>query len=75
MTNPLLASFITPYNTAPFSKIENSDFEPAFLKAIKNAKDEIDAIVENKEIPNYANTVEALEFSGQQLSRISSIVR
>jgi peptidyl-dipeptidase Dcp len=73
MSNPLLATFHTPFNTAPFSKIENNHFEPAFIEAIRNAKSEIDAIVENTEVPNYINTIEALEFSGQQLNRISSI--
>jgi len=73
MTNPLLVTFNTPFETAPFSKIENSHFEPAFLESIAKAKSEIDVIVENEEIPNYTNTIEALEFSGQQLNRISNI--
>ncbi len=34
--------FETPYNTAPFSKIKTEDFLPAFVKAIENAKIEID---------------------------------
>ena len=36
MKNPLLEKFNTIYSSAPFSKIKNSDFEPAFFKAIKN---------------------------------------
>ncbi|WP_341217077.1 M3 family metallopeptidase, partial [uncultured Wocania sp.] len=65
--------FNTPYNTAPFSKINNSDFFPAFKEAIKKAKAEIDAITQNTEVPNFENTIEALDFSGGQLDRISSI--
>lgn len=73
MKNILLKIYETPYNTAPFSKINDSDFLPAFKKAIENAKSEIDAIVSNPEQPTFENTIEALEFSGEQLDRISSI--
>ncbi|WP_445957724.1 M3 family metallopeptidase [Yeosuana sp.] len=65
--------FDTPFNTAPFSKIKNKDFLPAFKKAIQEAKAEIDAIVKNPEVPSFQNTIEALDFSGEQLDRISSI--
>lgn len=65
--------FSTPYNTAPFSEISNSDFLPAFKIAIKKAKEEIDAIVANTEEATFKNTIEALEFSGQELDRLSSI--
>lgn len=73
MENPLLQGFTTPYQTAPFSKIQNSDFEPAFEKAIQLAKDEVEAIAENSAAPSFENTIEALEFSGGTLDRISSI--
>ena len=43
--NVLNQEFTTVYNTAPFSKISDSDFLPAFKKAIQDAKAEIDAIV------------------------------
>lgn len=65
--------FSTPYNTAPFSKIKNEAFLPSFKIAIEKARKEIDAIVENLEHPTFKNTIEALEYSGQELDRISSI--
>jgi Zn-dependent oligopeptidase len=73
MINLLLEYFQTPYNTAPFSKISNDDFLPAFKKAIEKAKIEIDTIVNNAEAPTFENTIEALEFAGEPLDRISSI--
>ncbi|MFV0564458.1 MAG: M3 family metallopeptidase [Flavobacteriaceae bacterium] len=73
MANILIEKFNTPYNTAPFLKINNNDYLPAFTQAIANAKAEIDAIVANTEAPIFKNTIEALEFSGEQLDRISSI--
>ncbi|NJX14812.1 M3 family metallopeptidase [Tamlana crocina] len=69
----LITPFSTKYNTAPFSKIENSDFLPTIKEAIEIAKNEIDAIVNNTESPTFENTIEALDFSGEQLDRISSI--
>ncbi|MES2806529.1 MAG: M3 family metallopeptidase [Bacteroidota bacterium] len=65
--------FNTKYNTAPFSKIKNEDFLPAFQKGIELAKAEIDAIVRNPIQPTFENTIEALAFSGDVLDRISSI--
>ncbi len=73
MNNPLLQEFNTPFETAPFSKIKEAHFKPAFEKAIAMARAEIDQIVRNSETPNFKNTLEALEFSGQKLDRISSI--
>ena len=65
--------FNTKYNTAPFSKIKNEDFFPAFQKGIELAKAEIDAIIRNPIQPTFENTIEALDFSGAILDRISSI--
>ncbi|MCX7550741.1 M3 family metallopeptidase [Xanthomarina sp. F2636L] len=71
--NILNKVFDTPFQTAPFSKIKNEFFLPAFIKAIEKAKQEIDAITNNSETPTFKNTIEALDFSGEELDRISSI--
>ena len=65
--------FNTKYNTAPFSKIKNEDFLPAFKKGIELGKAEINAIIRNPTKPTFENTIEALAFSGDVLDRISSI--
>jgi len=67
--NPLLQDF----NTAPFSKISNSDYKPAIKKAIEIAKVEIDEIIKNSEKPTFENTTVALDFTGEKLNRITSI--
>ncbi|MDD7915793.1 M3 family metallopeptidase [Polaribacter ponticola] len=67
--NPLLQDF----NTAPFSKISNSDYKPAIKEAIKIAKAEINEIVINSEKPTFENTTVALDFTGEKLNRITSI--
>jgi Zn-dependent oligopeptidase len=69
----LTSKFTTKYDTAPFSKIKNEDFLPAFQEGIALAKTEIDAIVANSDEPTFENTIEALDFSGYALDRISSI--
>lgn len=71
--NPLLEKFNTPFETPPFSKITNQHFKPAFEKAIEWAKEEIDAIVKNSNVPTFQNTIEALEYSGNRLSLVSRI--
>ncbi|AWA29723.1 peptidase M3 [Flavobacterium magnum] len=65
--------FNTPHGTAPFSTIAPEHFKPAFEEAITLAKAEIEAIVSNTESPTFANTIEALDFSGEALDRISNI--
>ena len=71
--NILNKKFYKNFNTAPFSKIKNEDFLPAIKEEIEKTREEIDAITSNPEKPNFHNTIEALEFSGEQLDRITSI--
>ncbi|MBU2922296.1 M3 family metallopeptidase [Winogradskyella psychrotolerans] len=66
-------SFNTPYKTAPFSKIKTEDYLSAFNIAIEKAKAEIDTITANTEAPTFKNTIEALDYSGEELDRLSSI--
>jgi peptidyl-dipeptidase Dcp len=71
--NVLNQPFNTPFDAAPFSKIKNSDFIPAFEAEIANAKNEIQDISTNAATPTFENTVEAMTYTGMQLERISSI--
>jgi oligopeptidase A len=69
----LTQTFHTKFETAPFSQIKMEDYKPAFEENIKNAKAEIDAIINNPEMPTFENTLEALDFAGNPLDRLSSI--
>ena len=69
----LTSTFNTKHNTAPFSQIKMDDYKPAFIENIASAKAEIDAIINNPEAPTFENTIEALDFSGDALDRLSSI--
>ena len=68
-SNPLLQDF----NEAPFNTIKDEHFKPAFIEAIQINRNEIDAITNNTETPTFQNTIAALDYSGQQLDRISSV--
>ncbi len=69
----LTQKFNTKHNTAPFSQIKLEDYKPAFISTIAQAKTEIDEIINNSETPTFQNTIEALDFSGENLDRLSSI--
>ncbi|KAF2519856.1 M3 family metallopeptidase [Flavobacterium salilacus subsp. salilacus] len=71
--NILTQKFNTKHDTAPFSKIKNEDYLPAFKEGIASAKTEIDAIVNNASAPTFENTIVAMSYSGDMLDRISSI--
>jgi len=73
LTNPLLAPSSHPYGAPSFDLIKEEHYLPAFEAAIEAAKSEVDAITGNPDSPTFANTVEALEYSGQALSRVEGI--
>ena len=68
-----LRKFETKHNSAPFNQIKLTDYKEAFEKTIELARNEIDSIVNNLETPTFSNTIEALDFSGENLDRLSSI--
>lgn len=72
--NPLEQPFdSTVHQTVPFSKIDNSMWEPAIDRGIALAKAEIDAIVSNPETPDFNNTIKALERTGTDLDRVLNV--
>ncbi len=73
MINPLLADWQTPFAIAPFDRITDEDFAPAFETALHAARAEIKAIADNPEPPSFANTIEALEASGGALDKVLSV--
>ena len=73
MENPLLTESKLPFGAPQFDKIRNEHYMPAFEQGIAEAKAEIDAIANNPEAPTFENTIEAMEYSGETLDRVSSI--
>ncbi len=71
--NPLSVESTAPYGAPRFDEIRNEHYKPAFEQAVREAREEVDAIVANPEVPTFANTIEALEFSGKRLDGIGNI--
>jgi peptidyl-dipeptidase Dcp len=71
--NPLLASWIGPYEIPPFALIEPAHFKPAFEAAFAAHNAEIAAIAGNRARATFANTIEALERAGKLLERVGSV--
>ncbi len=72
-TNPFFSPFDTPYQTAPFQQIRVEHYEPAFEKAMEEQRERVDAIATNPESPTFVNTIEAMEYSGEMMSRVSNV--
>jgi peptidyl-dipeptidase Dcp len=73
MTNPLLQTWTTPFQIAPFAEISDDDFAPALGEALTAHLAEIDAIAENAEPPTFENTIEAMEGAGETLGNVLSV--
>ena len=71
--NPLLVKSTLPFGAPDFSRIQASDYLPAFEIAIQQNREEIAAIVTNPESPTFKNTILALEESGKLLDRVSGV--
>ena len=71
--NPLLQESEVPFGAPDFSKIQTSDYLPAFETAIQQTRDEITAIVDNPDSATFENTILAYEESGRALDRVSRV--
>jgi len=68
-----MSILLTNFDYAPFNQIKNSDYLSSIELAIKELKFEIDLIIDNKNKPTFENTIEALDYTGIKLDRITSI--
>jgi peptidyl-dipeptidase Dcp len=71
--NPFFETYTTPYEVPPFDKILNAHYLPAFQEGMKQQNAEIEAIVSSTETPGFANTIEALDRSGELLTKVSLV--
>lgn len=72
-SNPFFAEYSTPFQVPAFDLIENSHYVPAFEEGIRQHSEEIAAIVDNAEAPNFENTILAFDKSGKVLSRVGYV--
>ena len=71
--NPLLVESELPFGAPDFSKIQVTDYMPAFLKAIEQNREAIKQIIENSDSATFENTILAYENSGRLLDRVSRV--
>ena len=71
--NPLLVKSSLPFDAPDFSKIQESDYLPAFEAGIKEQRANIQKIISNKKKPTFQNTILAYENSGMLLDRVSNV--
>ncbi len=71
--NPLLQESTLPFGAPDFSKIDSTDYMPAFETAIQQTRDEIQQIVDNPDSATFENTILAYEESGKTLDRVSRV--
>ena len=68
--NPLLAESSLPFGAPDFSKIQTSDYLPAFEAAIKDKRENIQKIVDCPDSATFENTILPFEDSGKLLDRV-----
>jgi len=74
MQNPLLLPFQTPFEVPPFGQINQAHYLPAIQESIEMARAEIIEIANATTEPTFTNTIEALESSGEWMSRAATIL-
>jgi len=71
--NPLFSEFDTPFQVPPFDKIKVEHYLPAFKEGMEQQNMEIEAVVNNPEVPTFENTIEALESTGSLLRKVGNV--
>ena len=71
--NPLLQESTIAFGAPDFSKIQTSDYLPAFETAIQQTRDNIQKIVESEDSATFENTILAYEESGRLLDHVSRV--
>lgn len=72
-SNPFLQPWDTPFEMPPFDQISPSHYKPAFEEAMKEHLSDLKAIAEQKEEPDFENTIAAYDRTGSLLSKVSGV--
>ncbi|MEN3971748.1 M3 family metallopeptidase [Sphingomicrobium sp. XHP0235] len=74
VSNPLLQEWEGPYGGVPqWQDYDVSMFDEAYEVAIADYLAEVESIADNPAAPTFANTIDALELSGEKLGRVQSV--
>src|SRR4030042_5075793 len=72
-TNPFFTEWTAPFGTPPFPEIKEAHYMPAFQEGMGRQKKEVEAIATSAKAPTFANTIEALERTGELLTRVNNV--
>jgi peptidyl-dipeptidase Dcp len=72
-SNPFFEVSKLPLQAPDFTKIKDSDYQPALEEGMKQQQAEISKIADNTEAPTFENTLVAMEKSGQLLTRVNGV--
>ena len=72
-SNPFFEEWKTPFEMPPFDKIKVEHFMPAFQKGFEIQTKEIQDIANNPQKPTFKNTIEAMDYSGELLTKVSLV--
>jgi len=71
--NPFFNKWETPFEVPPFEEIKTAHYMPAYFKGFEEQKNEIKAIINNPDEPTFDNTIKALEYSGELLTKVRRV--
>ena len=71
--NPFFTEYSTPFQVPPFELIKIEHYKPAFIQGMEEQMKEIDVIINNRAMPDFENTIEALDKSGELLNKVSYV--
>ena len=71
--NPFFSVYSTPFKVPPFDEIKEEHYLPGFKEGIIQDQKEIDAIVNNPEDPTFTNTIEAIDYTGDLLTKVENV--
>jgi len=72
-TNPFFSEYNTPFNVPPFEKIMAKHYLPAFERGMEEGREDLKALLKNREEPNFENTIGAFDKAGELLTKVSSV--
>jgi peptidyl-dipeptidase Dcp len=68
-----MIAFTAPYRAVAFDGIRNDQYIPAFTSALDESRRNIERILSNCDLPDFENTIEALEYSLIGLKRLELV--
>jgi peptidyl-dipeptidase Dcp len=71
--NPFFTEWTAPFGTPPFPEIKEAHYMPAFEEGMAKQKREVEDIAASAEAPTFANTIEALERTGELLTKVNNV--